>query len=96
MVLESAVHNYDEVQHFKASAALTPANSQGLMVLNTDAGLIQAIADNFEANIPSQNGLHSTHGPGGIIGITLQQSVLKHQAYSLYTCCQLTKDEAGK
>ena len=34
------------------------------------------------------------HGPGGIVGITLQQSALKRWAYSLHSCSQLTKDVA--
>ena len=29
---------------------------------NSDGGLVQAVADNFDANISSQNGLKSTHG----------------------------------
>ena len=34
------------------------------------------------------------HGPGGIVGITLQPSALKRWAYSLHICTQLTKDVA--
>lgn len=30
-------------------------------IVSTDAGLVQAIADNFDANISSPNGLKSTH-----------------------------------
>ena len=30
-------------------------------IVSSDAGLVQAIADNFDANISSPNGLKSTH-----------------------------------
>ena len=34
------------------------------------------------------------HGPGGIVGITLQPSALKRWAYSLHICSKLIKDVA--
>ena len=56
--------SYSEVLRFKASAATTAAQDvhSNLRTL-TDAkhGLIQAVADNFNANISSQNCLRSTH-----------------------------------
>ena len=56
--------SYSEVLRFKASAATAAAQDvhSNLRVI-TDAkhGLIQAVADNFDANISSQNGLRSTH-----------------------------------
>ena len=54
--------NYDEVQRFKASAAKAAvdlASQRG--VTDAAGGLIQVVADNFDANISSQNGLISTH-----------------------------------
>ena len=53
--------SYEEVRRFKASAAYSASKNQEVMGLNADAGLVQAIADNFDANISSQNGLRSTH-----------------------------------
>jgi hypothetical protein len=32
------------------------------------------------------------HSPGGLIGITLSPSAVKHWALSLHTCSQLLKD----
>ena len=54
--------SYDEVQRFKASAAkaaVDRASQRG--VADAAGGLIQVVADNFDANISSQNGLVSTH-----------------------------------
>ena len=53
---------YDELLHFKFSAAHAAAKRIKNMGL-TDAsrGLVQVVADNFDANISSQNGLQSTH-----------------------------------
>ena len=53
--------SYEEVRRFKASAAYYASKKQEIMGLNADAGLVQAIADTFDANISSQNGLRSTH-----------------------------------
>ena len=32
------------------------------------------------------------HGPGGLVGITLNAAAMKQWALSLYTCSQLVKD----
>lgn len=56
--------SYSEVLRFKASAAVAATQDvQNNLRAITDAkhGLIQAVADNFDANISSQNGLRSTH-----------------------------------
>ena len=54
--------SYYEVLRFKASAALAATKERNLSgVLSSDGALIQAVADNFDANISSQNGLQSTH-----------------------------------
>lgn len=53
---------YDEVLRFKTSGAASTAeerDSNG--IFQADDGLVQAVADNFDANICSQNGLQSTH-----------------------------------
>ena len=47
---------------FKASAAVAASNRMQLTgIQSSDMGLVQAIADNFVANITSHNGLKSSH-----------------------------------
>ena len=54
--------SYDELIRFKASAANAASQQSSLQgLMNSDAGLVQAVVDNFDANIASQNGLRSTH-----------------------------------
>ena len=56
--------SYDEMLRFKASAASAAAgdvNSNLRVITDSKEGLIQAVADNYDANISSQNGLKSTH-----------------------------------
>ena len=54
--------SYDEVQRFKSSAAKAAVDqSYRRAVADASRGLIQVVADNFDANIASQNGLVSTH-----------------------------------
>jgi hypothetical protein len=54
--------SYYEMLRFKASAAAAATKDKTLRgILDSDTSLIQAIADNFDADISSQNGLQSTH-----------------------------------
>ena len=58
----SVTCSYDEALRFKSSAAAHAANTddtQGLF--SAGNGLIQAVIDNYDANIHSLNGLKSTH-----------------------------------
>ena len=57
---------YDEVRRFKASAAYHASQKQETQ-LNSATGLIQGIADNFDANLSTQNGLKQTHSLAAII-----------------------------
>ncbi len=53
--------SYDELLRFEASAAVASSNKTQLTgIQSSDMGLVQAIADNFDANITSPNGLKST------------------------------------
>ncbi len=54
--------SYDEVLRFKtsAAAAAVDGNTTSRPITDGDNGLVQAVADNFDANI-SQNGIRSTH-----------------------------------
>jgi len=50
------------VLRFKASAASAASKLSKLRgIKNSASGLVQAVADNFDANISSANGLRSTH-----------------------------------
>lgn len=49
--------SYDEMQRFKKSAVLAATRDIKLSGINQGSlGLIQAVADNFDADISSQNG----------------------------------------
>ena len=53
---------YDEMLRFKSSAAADAAQNSILSgISSSNDGLVQTVADNFDANISSQNGLCSTH-----------------------------------
>ena len=54
--------SYDEYLRFKASAASSAATDKSLRgISDHSGGLIQVIADNFDTDVSSQNGLQSTH-----------------------------------
>ena len=50
------VCSYDEVKRFKASAAVENTKNITLNLINHTQGLVQAVADNFDTTISSQNG----------------------------------------
>ena len=55
-------YSYYEVLKFKSSAAAAAAeNSKMIRLVAPREGIVQVVADNFDANISSQNGLLSTH-----------------------------------
>ena len=63
--------SYDEVLHFKSSAAHAVAKSKEKLRIHTGAaGLVQVVADNFDAGISSQNGTKATRA----LAILLTQS----------------------
>ena len=69
--------SYDEILHFKASAAHAAAHNQELMGIHQSRfGLIQTIADNLDANISSQNGLQPTHALAILLTQTQQQQTI--------------------
>ena len=54
--------SYDKVLRFKAAAASAARKPSKLRRIKDGASkLVQAVADNFDANISSTNGLRSTH-----------------------------------
>ena len=54
--------SYDEILRFKKSAAFAATKEMQLSGIHrADHGLIQAVADNFDADISSQNGKVTTH-----------------------------------
>ena len=53
---------YDEVLRFKSSAAHAAAKSTDKLGISCSTdGLVQVVADNFDANISSPNSVKSTH-----------------------------------
>ncbi len=68
------VCSYDELVRFRTSAAVWSANKQSCGVLSHYSnGLVQAVADNFDCNISSMNGLKQTHS----LAIMILQSAAK-------------------
>ncbi len=68
------VCSYDELVRFRTSAAVWSANKQSYGVLSHYFnGLVQAVADNFDCNISSMNGLKQTHS----LAIIILQSAAK-------------------
>ncbi len=54
--------SYNEVLHFKSSAAHAASEDiRKLGISSENAGFVQVVADNFDANISSANGIRSTH-----------------------------------
>ena len=54
--------SYDEALRFRGSAASAASQDVSLRsISNTSEGLIQAVAENFDTNISSPNGLRNTH-----------------------------------
>ena len=78
---------YDEFHRFKVSAAAATDASNHKEVDAKD-GLIQIIADNFDAHIHSQNGLKKTHSMVSIIAQPAPKSELPKSSIS-----RLKKDE---
>ena len=78
---------YDEFRRFKVSAAAATDASNHKEVDAKD-GLIQIIADNFDAHIHSQNGLKETHSMASIIAQPAPKSELPKSSIS-----RLKKDE---
>ena len=87
------VCSYDEVLRFKTSVAHAAAqnrNLQGLM--DSKVGLVQTIADNFDANISSANGLKSTHALALLVTQIDDDKADLQKAENL-TIRRLSKDE---
>ena len=66
---------YDEVLRFKPSAADAAKQTYVMGLLKPNNSLGQAVADNFDASISSQNGCRSTHALACLI--TLNQGNIK-------------------
>ena len=65
------VCSYDELIRFRTSAATIASQQQSQGVLrHSSTGLVQAVADNFDCNISSDNGLKQTH--------SLEISLIQH------------------
>lgn len=85
--------SYDEVLRFKKSvahAASRERHLQGLM--DSKVGLVQTVADNFDANIASPNGLKSTHSLA-LLQTQLQEYTEDNQVSDNPTIRRLRKEE---
>ena len=73
------VCSYDELVRFQTSAAAWSAKKQSHGILSHHSiGLAQAVADNFDCNISSMNGLQQTHS----LAIMMLQSACKPEMVS--------------
>ena len=54
--------SYEEVRRFKISAAVVCDKERTSIRLNAKDGLVQAVADNFDAEFHTLNDLEQTHG----------------------------------
>ena len=60
--------SYNELRRFRISAAAAVAkDDQGISQFDSNNGLVQVVADNFDTQISSQNGQKSTHGLAMIV-----------------------------
>ena len=68
---------YDELLRFKKSAAVVASkNTKYTAISRAEDGLVQIVADNFDADISSQNGKLSTHS---LAMIVTQPDINAHQ-----------------
>ena len=72
---------YDEFRRFKVSAAAA-TDASNHKEIDAKDGLIQIIADNFDAHIHSQNGLKETHSMAPIIAQPAPKSELSKSSIS--------------
>lgn len=82
--------SYDEVLRFKKSAAVAAAqdlNQQGIS--NSHHGLVQIVADNFDADICSPNGKLSTHS----LAMIITQPAKENDTQEHKSIKRISKDE---
>ena len=85
---------YYEVLRFKKSVAHAASRHHSLQgIMGSDVGLVQTVADNFDANIASPNGLKSTHSLALLV-TQLQDNVLDLEPLGSPTIRRLRKEEA--
>jgi len=87
--------SYDEILRFKASA-MSAASKQSKLrgIMHCDAGLVQAVADKFDASISSANGLRFTHAlalPPQKVTLT----VTDNKVQLIGILCQHLKDQCS-
>jgi hypothetical protein len=82
---------YDGVRLFKGSAAATSIDPSPIASAND--GLIQAIADNFDAEVASPNGLTSTHSLALLMtqSTQYQQDISDNETIPRIKKCQLNE-----
>ncbi len=76
--------SYDEVLRFKKSAAVDAARDAELTgIAHAEAGLVQVVGDNFDAEISSQNGKQSTHSLALLLTQTDQSERPRDMAHQI-------------
>lgn len=86
--------SYTEYRRFKKSAAKAAvADLQLSGISNATDGLVQAIVDNFDADISSQNGRQSTHSLAILLTQCSQDAVMEEEANAKIK--RVPKDSSG-
>ena len=89
--------SYSEVLRLKASAATAAAqgvHSNLRAITDAKHGLIQAVADNFDANISSQNGLRSTQALALLL--TQENKIVDHTQNTKVSIKRIKKEDMKK
>ena len=89
--------SYSEVLRFKASAATAAAqdvHSNLRAITDAKHGLIQAVADNFDAKVSSQNGLRSTHALALLL--TQENKTVDHTRNTKVSIKRIKKEDMKK
>ena len=92
--------SYDEVTRFKSSAARQAVkHSSGQGLFDAKNGLVQTVIDNYDANISSMNGLHSTHALAMLLcqspqSVNTSEYVADHQIPRI-SKCEMTQQVAS-
>ena len=85
--------SYDEVLRFKSSAAHAASTSkEKLGISSGNCGLVQVVADNFDANISSPNGIKATHA----LALLITHPENKNQPEEADTIKRLNKTEMSQ
>ena len=84
------VCSYDEVKRFKTSAAVAANEmTKGSVLRPHEYGLVQVVADNFDATIYSQNGLKHAHAYENIMVLAAPRINICNSSTVTYGLCMV-------